>query len=274
MLKLIKDIDSHLDLHGGIATGSLMHIHLGPEQKNDLRWYLMTGDAVLKATDLVDDAKRGTILFCKPTDGSVEILTGEMESHLVMTRMHSANELTVMDEGKEVSRVRTDTQDDPFLNLKIPSLGRAYIPKTLRTVLSSGKYDGEMRTRVSIIFCSMDELTMTSEEFESGTVSPEKLKLLNSTFCSLVDITHSLEGEVRDLLFDDKGCIFIAVFGAYRMIDLPELKAVKAAKRFTEELDTDCQVGVSCGTCFVGLAGDDRRHDFVVMGHEVNMSAR
>jgi len=34
------------------------------------------------------------------------------------------------------------------------------------------------------------------------------------------------------------------------------------------------KVGVSVGTCFVGMCGSPKRHDFVVMGVEVNVAAR
>jgi len=53
---------------------------------------------------------------------------------------------------------------------------------------------------------------------------------------------------VRDLLFDDKGCIFIAVFGAHGMIEIPELKAVKAGMAIANEVES-VKIGVSIGKC-------------------------
>ena len=31
---------------------------------------------------------------------------------------------------------------------------------------------------------------------------------------------------------------------------------------------------MSGGACFVGMCGVEKRHDFIVIGHEVNMAAR
>jgi len=287
MLRMMKSIDENLDLHGGIATGSLMHFHLG-DKRHELRWYLLTGGAVGAATTLVEQALRGTI-HVKEGDRN-DVLTVNSKTKIAMVGQDSSTSLRagdsadggtgsgdVDDAPAAVSRPRVNTIDDPFLNLKITYKGRAYIPKLLRNVLAGGRLEtggAEMRNRVAILFATLPELTMTEEELANNVVSPDRQRLLNDSFVDMVNIVRALDGEVRDLLFDDKGCVFIAVFGAYGVVEMPELKAAKAARRMFLELECEVKVGVSVGTCFVGLAGDDRRHDYVVMGHEVNMAAR
>jgi hypothetical protein len=61
MLTNVKIVDPQLDLHGGIASGSLLHLHLG-DQKRESLWYIVTGDAVVRAVNLVEHAERGEIL--------------------------------------------------------------------------------------------------------------------------------------------------------------------------------------------------------------------
>ena len=109
------------------------------------------------------------------------------------------------------------------------------------------------------------------------------------------------------MLFDDKGCVFIATFGAHpkgvvgklkvaaKMVlainknkkskkrmgnvyeddkaDVVDLQSVKAALAISHEMQ-GAKIGVSAGAAFTGMCGVDQRHDYVVIGHEINMSAR
>jgi hypothetical protein len=54
-------------------------------------------------------------------------------------------------------------------------------------------------------------------------------KLLNSVFEKLTSITYKYSGFCRDFLFEDKGCTFIAVFGALKRGEHDELAAVLAS---------------------------------------------
>ena len=46
-------------------------------------------------------------------------------------------------------------------------------------------------------------------------ISDSKLDSLNLSFVKMTRAVHCFGGEVRDMLFDDKGCVFIATFGAH-----------------------------------------------------------
>jgi hypothetical protein len=61
-------------------------------------------------------------------------------------------------------------------------------------------------------------MLLTEEEFLLESISDEKLDKLNQGFVKMTRITHAFGGEVRDMLFDDKGCVFIAVFGAHNTL--------------------------------------------------------
>ena len=52
-LNRIEKVD--LQIHGGVAKGSIVHFHFGSSD-DDLRWYLVSGEAVAAATTLVDVA--------------------------------------------------------------------------------------------------------------------------------------------------------------------------------------------------------------------------
>ena len=186
----------------------------------------------------------------------------------------STSRLTADSEAPHLDkRARVNTDEDPYLRGGLPRTGNVYIPRSLRQALRKGVPPREMRPHVSVIFVGLEELSISEDELLTRRILDDKLDLLNRAFVDMTRITHSFEGEVRDLLFDDKGCIFIAVFGAHKVVEMSELKAVKAALAISNEVE-NARIGVAVGTCFAGLCGTAKRHDFVVMGHEVNMSAR
>lgn len=137
------------------------------------------------------------------------------------------------------------------------------------------------------MFVGVDYLQLTKGELEENSLPDEKLEQLNNVFHIFTTIVHEFGGETRDLLFDDKGCIYIAVFGAHNKIELPELKCMKAALQVSNTYKS-VKIGIDVGKCFtgskvfcatavivnLGMCGTKERHDFVVMGHEVNMAAR
>lgn len=258
MLKRIKEVDPQLDLHGGIALGNLLNLHLG-DTKRELAWYVLTGDAVVRAANLVEHATRGTILLDLQPGSEPETLTVTSQFDL----------------SPQVLQLAAD-EAEALSNLDVTPKGRAYIPRGLRNVLMSDRTgSGEMRRRVAILFAALPRLSMSQAEMTSNSLSDARKLLLNSTFSHISLIVRKSGGEFRDLLFDDKGCVFIAVFGAYEEVEMAELKALKAAKRMQDELEVEeLKIGLSVGTCFVGLVGNETRLDMIVMGNEVNMAAR
>ena len=161
----------------------------------------------------------------------------------------------------------------------LPRSCNVYIPTQLRDQLNErSEKKGEMRRRIAIVFVEISSFAMTEEELVKKQVSDSKLDSLNSAFVTMTRIVHAFEGEVRDMLFDDKGCVYIGMFGAHCEEEMEthpwNLLAVKASMAIVNEIPL-ARAGVSFGTCFVGMAGViERRTDFVVVGHEVNMAAR
>lgn len=270
----------------------------------------------IAATFIRDDVSRGRM--STSNSSSVEtiiILTAESAAH-----SGSSNSLPSASGG--AARGRIATEEDPILRAGLPRTCNVYIPKSLRRgVIEDIK--GEMRKGVSIVFVDIEDMALSDEEMERQTISDVKLDALNSSFVKMTRITHAFGGEVRDMLFDDKGCVFIAVFGVHNvpkdddalpseppahpaqrlmekgavgvtgtrtvtslrgakstrnlhtlaLDESSELRATKAAVAINATV-ASCRVGVSSGTCFVGMCGTEKRHDFIVIGHDVNMAAR
>lgn len=325
-LNRIEKVD--LQIHGGVAKGSIVHFHFGSSD-DDLRWYLISGEAVAAATTLVDVANAGE--FCcqegiakglpsildendvspRP-DGrkgfkiSKDVDSGNMFSSFRGISMPKQQKAAIKDDDaprhtKSLARGKkelpttflTSTSDLPprpnfppehsnisaVLKDGLPRSCNVYIPSALRDQLNErSEKKGEMRRRVAAMFVEIGTLVMTEDELLKQTVGDTKLDSLNSAFVTMTRIVHAFEGEVRDMLFDDKGCVYIAIFGAHCEEEKEHhpwnMLAVKAGMAIVNEVPS-ARIGVSIGTCFVGMAGViERRTDFVVVGHEVNMSAR
>jgi hypothetical protein len=98
-----------------------------------------------------------------------------------------------------------------------------YIPKALRNGLDH--VASEMRHDVGVLFVDVEALALTDQEMASHSVSDSKLDDLNAGFVKMTRAVHCFGGEVRDMLFDDKGCVFIATFGCVGCA-----RAVRAAR--------------------------------------------
>ncbi len=61
--------------------------------------------------------------------------------------------------------------------------------------------------KVAVLFVGLHSLADSDE-------MTLDLNLINEVYNAMSGITQRLNGAVRDMLFEDKGCTFIAVFGA------------------------------------------------------------
>mmetsp|Transcript_9289 Transcript_9289/g.10713 ORF Transcript_9289/g.10713 Transcript_9289/m.10713 type:complete len:1028 (-) Transcript_9289:173-3256(-) len=267
MLKGIKVYCEDLELHGGIGAGNLLNYHLGTDSEQDsTRWHLVTGSACVEAGDLIDESPKGSIYYVD-TDADGKKSFGEI------TRETKIEESTALFE-QELATVSPPLAPEEWIEKVNSKDVLAYIPKALQNKLKGGGIvGGEVLHKVSVMFIGLQHLQLTQEELSYNRIDFEKLHKLNDVFNTLINIVHSFGGEIRDLLFDDKGCIFIAVFGAHEGLELSALKCVRAATSISKGISKS-KIGITVGSCFTGMCGTHDRHDFVVMGHEVNLASR
>lgn len=89
---------------------------------------------------------------------------------------------------------------------------------------------------------------------------------------------HAAGGPPGELIFDDKGLVFIAAFGARGTFhrDDPQ-RAVDAARaicRTAQRFDLSVSVGVATGDALFRVVGSARRRQLMVLGPPVNRAAR
>jgi class 3 adenylate cyclase len=343
-----------LQIHGGVAKGSILHFHLGSPD-DDLRTYLIAGEAVAAATQLVDvalpgefcvldqvakglpyidyaaqepvgkavapaaaskpdeavraassdamDSNEGEGLFTsfrRPTGSSKKskdaaaatqvaaavaaTASGDAKARPKTLKRGTAElKTSILNKDSKVAAVPASLKSDDAISAVLrdglPRECNVYIPVSLRGKLEDFEdRAGEIRRRVAILFVELEDLRLTESELEGQKIDDKKLDALNQAFVNMTRITHAFGGEVRDMLFDDKGCIFISCFGAHTWEEIEDNRwtngAVKTAMAINVEVPR-ARLGVTVGTCFVGMAGvPERRTDFVVIGHDVNMAAR
>jgi class 3 adenylate cyclase len=86
------------------------------------------------------------------------------------------------------------------------------------------------------------------------------------------------DGPAGELLFDDKGLVFIAVFGAFGRFHRDDasraLEASRAMSSTTSRLGLKASIGVATGEALFRVVGSARRRQLMVLGAPMNRAAR
>eukprot|EP00942_MAST-04A_sp_MAST-4A-sp1_P003825 g3825.t1 len=289
MLKVIKETNADLDLHGGLScSGTLQRIHLkelrgsSPRsnsarqrmkmtdettmsraefERSKQRWFLIAGRQMKIAAGLLDKAKAGTV---------------KVYGGLNLTRDTRYADIADEEEDKQQMEKRMSKRgsmiDQYTAELSIcPEIASSYIPPIVRAKGGNAQFENERR-RVVVVFLSLPGVakqSITSEGVQEAQ--------LNDIYSALRSVLAKFEGQMRDFLFEDKGCTMIACFGITRITEVDALRAVLFALEASSacsSLSDPCKIGISMGQCFTGICGHPSRNDFVVMGAETNMAAR
>ena len=263
--KALIDLVDHdrggLRMHGGICWGEIYFLRVGSEARGPGHaMYMIAGKCVNGAGDALEETTHGQV------------------------QVHNNKEIITADTEIERSKEFEDTLNSKTLNLKdmvkknisLPNRAVSYISTLCHQRLTNQKHShftmSDDIRRASIVFISLPELELDYNDTSSQ-------RLLNSVFEKLTSIVYKYGGFCRDFLFEDKGCTFIAVFGALKRGEHDELRAVLASIDIQKALKTNFKmtshrIGVSSGDVYCGLAGPIVRRDCIVMGSEVNMAAR
>eukprot|EP00116_Pleurobrachia_bachei_P002657 sb/3462919/ len=95
------------------------------------------------------------------------------------------------------------------------------------------------------------------------------------------EIVEKMNGVVNKIFTFDKGCTILVAFGTqgFKMNDDPR-RALKTAAMIMPSLENNVSdfkgvsIGVTTGLCFVGVVGHEDRHEYTVIGHQVNLACR
>ncbi|KAK1747849.1 soluble adenylyl cyclase [Skeletonema marinoi] len=276
------DEDDEFSIHGGAAHGMIRCFFLGTlSKKPGSCAFVVSGHPLKQTGNLLNKAGQGEVYF----DGE-ELPITENEGILFLAEIAS-NDIDE-DEGVTAAKNHVSPRDSVLLSdaetsvdavggFGVNAYARAFLGTLAARRLDQGSQNAmsmllnELRP-VAIVFVGLHDLDDIDPRDSS------LLQLMNEAFKILSRITHSCNGAVRDMLFDDKGCVFISVFGAHSHEVNPCFDATVSAMRMENALKglklNRFSLGVSFGECFCGEVGPEVRSDYVVMGPEVNMAAR
>lgn len=273
--------EQDLTIHGGAAHGIIRCFFLGtPDVEPGNCAFVVSGHPLKQTGDLLNRAGRGEVYI----DGLEKPLTEAEGLEYMRNNADSASQSEEAVLEQNLVRPRdgvlvseADLALDEVGGFEVNNLAMAYLGTLAARRLDQGAHNAmtillnELRP-VAIVFAGLHDL---------DDIDPRDtalLELMNDAFKMLSRITHACNGAVRDMLFDDKGCVFISVFGAHTHEVNPCFDATVSAMRMESALrDLNFErfsLGVSYGECFCGEVGPSIRSDYVVMGPEVNMAAR
>ncbi|MEA3341000.1 MAG: adenylate/guanylate cyclase domain-containing protein, partial [Chloroflexota bacterium] len=280
----------------GLGSGLLFTANLGTTEKME---YTAMGQALARMAHAEDQAEGGEIFIDEATYQVVKarVDVGETRDGCYLITHVEGSESP----GGQSSTLETAPQlrgdDLPALVAHIKETVACldalvpFLPPGLLDILRfdparmAAREKGEFRP-VTIIFANFYGI----EEIISR-LGPEKVAettaILNTHFSTMHEIIHRYGGVVDKVDSYVVGHRIMALFGAPRAhVDDPE-RAVRAAWEMQaamsafDELETSAgtfalkqRIGINSGRVFAGNVGSDARHEYSVMGDEVNLTAR
>eukprot|EP00928_Gymnodinium_smaydae_P024615 TRINITY_DN1986_c0_g1_i1.p1 TRINITY_DN1986_c0_g1~~TRINITY_DN1986_c0_g1_i1.p1 ORF type:complete len:2362 (-),score=606.06 TRINITY_DN1986_c0_g1_i1:70-7155(-) len=265
-----------LALHIGVGAGDITMLQVGGEQ--DRYEYVITGAPLEQISIAEPLASSGETVLSPQTWMEVEqfviegapLDTGPPGFHRLCaldTLQHTYP--TIKQAALDCTRVesaRMKQLDDRALL----RLSDRFIPRCVIKHLHSGNYTSinEIRS-VTIVFVQIGGVDVGTE---AGSRKAQDLMLGMQRAC------YRHEGSLNKFLVDDKGILFLFVFGLPPCvhIDDPERAITSCFDmiRVLEGMEMRGRFGVTTGSVYCGIVGSDNRREYTVMGDTVNLSAR
>ena len=184
----------------------------------------------------------------------------------LLENLGNGNHVT-LDRVKVVRKIADDLVKQDML--------KRYIPDYLRFQLQEGQgtsWASQVRNIttlfISLVFADSENVSSDYENVQDALVCID-------------EIVDKMNGTVNKIFTFDKGCTILVAFGTqgYKMNDDPR-RALKTAQMILPSLQnkvTDFQgvsIGVTTGLCFCGMVGHEERHEYTIIGHQVNLACR
>mmetsp|Transcript_46646 Transcript_46646/g.82231 ORF Transcript_46646/g.82231 Transcript_46646/m.82231 type:complete len:1068 (+) Transcript_46646:153-3356(+) len=266
-----------LCLHIGVGCGPVTILQVGgvipPETKVNRFEYVIAGPPLEQISIAEPLAKNGETCVSPQAWKYVKDCVQEGRSlehppdfHIVVN----------MDETKytyptvrNAAMERDARADQRFQLSELPVL-RRYIPSSVFKQIEGGTltYVNEMRN-ISTIFISGSGVDVSTD---SGSRVAQELMSAVQRCC------YSHEGTLNKYLVDDKGMLFLLVYGLPPMVHTDDpARAVLACLDMVEvfrRLSLVGRFGVTTGRNYCGVVGSAKRMEYTVLGDTVNLAAR
>jgi class 3 adenylate cyclase len=134
---------------------------------------------------------------------------------------------------------------------------------------------GGVQKEVSILFCDIRGFTSISERLPA----PVVIDLINEHMTALTEVAYQNGGTVDKFVGD----LIMVLFGAPETADDDAQRAVRCALAMrqtrarlnaTSSTPLEIGIGIATGTVVAGCMGSEKRLNYTVLGHRVNLAAR
>ena len=284
----------------GLGSGLLFTANLGTPEKME---YIAMGDALVNMAHAEDQAEGGEIFVDETTYQAVksQVCAGEKRNGCYLVTQVEGSEspgshsptLEVMPKPRITHHVSRLTSLVSHIEETVSCLDALvpFLPPGLLDLLRfdptrmASRERGEFRP-VTVIFANFYGIEEIIRQLGPGRAA-EITAILNAHFSRMQEIIQRYEGVIDKVDSYIVGHRIMALFGAPRAhVDDPE-RAVRAAWEMQarmsafDELETSAgvfvlkqRIGINTGRVFAGNVGSDARHEYSVMGDEVNLTAR
>jgi class 3 adenylate cyclase len=147
---------------------------------------------------------------------------------------------------------------------------QAYVPEVVGARLAAGQAEwlAELR-RVTALFLNL---------LDADPAAADQLEPLQLVMATVQPILQRYEGNLRQVVVDDKGLTLIAVFGlpplAHEDDAARATRAALAVQAALREVGVRCAIGLATGRAFCGAVGSEVHRQYDVIGEVMNLAAR
>lgn len=272
-------VDSvRLCLHIGVGCGDVTILQVGgavpPETHMPRFEYIIAGHPIEQISIAEPLAKNGeTCLSPQAWDHVRDCVIEDTSRTLERPEFHLLHK---MDERKytfptiKYSAMERDFRQEKQFKLSELNVIRRYIPSAVFKQIEGGtlEYVNEMRN-ISTIFISGSGVDVSTDD---GAVVAHELMVQIQKAC------YSHEGTLNKFVIDDKGMLFLLVFGLPPLVHTDDstravLSCFDMVKVF-ERFQLLGRFGITTGRSYCGVCGSAQRMEYTVLGDPVNLSAR
>ena len=271
--------DRTLSFHIGIGCGSCVILHVGGESSPDdprhRRFeYVICGEPLEQIAHACHYAEvYETVLSPQawvliqdtvvegpsiPENRAYRKLAG------LVTSKHTYATIRAAAEARDTRKMRSG------LGLSEMNVARRYIPSAVYMQMENGTLDyvNEIRN-VTVFFICVPGLDVST---------PQGALVAQDLMSSVQRACYENEGQVNKFLVDDKGLLFLCVFGTPPMVHTDDpLRAIQACFDIIHSfrrLGLEGNFGLSTGRVFCGVVGSSARQEYTTLGDSVNLAAR
>ncbi|MES2595645.1 MAG: adenylate/guanylate cyclase domain-containing protein [Verrucomicrobiota bacterium] len=180
------------------------------------------------------------------------------------------------DEFGQVAHAFNDMAAGLALQEKYRSVLHSVADRTIadRLIENPGALRGELR-QVTTLFCDIRGFTALTEKMPPHDV----IELLNEHMTALTEVAYAHGGTVDKFVGD----LIMVLFGAPEDTEEDTVRAVKCAQAMQvrrRELNASAKhpletgIGLATGMVVAGCMGSDKRLNYTVLGHHVNLASR